>query len=179
MVAPGSSMSIIKKCKTHGILGLTDLKANGRCKHCHRATANTKRNQNREWFNAKMAEDKIKNPEKWKDIYKRSYQRLLANHGKEVLYTRKLREILKKRNLTVVEYEQMIVDQDNRCAICCQPETRKDPKNPRICRLCIDHCHTTGEARELLCHSCNTGIGKFKENPELFRAAIAYLEKHK
>ncbi len=41
-----------------------------------------------------------------------------------------------------------------------------------------DHDHHTGKAREWLCDSCNTGLGRFKDNIELLQQAIRYLEKH-
>ena len=47
----------------------------------------------------------------------------------------------------------------------------------RIKSLSVDHCHTTGKVRGLLCQSCNTGIGLLKEDTKLFMAAIEYLEK--
>jgi hypothetical protein len=43
---------------------------------------------------------------------------------------------------------------------------------------CVDHCHTTGAARALLCHACNSGIGKLNDDPELLLKAHAYLIKH-
>ena len=43
-------------------------------------------------------------------------------------------------------------------------------------RLHIDHCHTTGNFRALLCSNCNTGIGMFKENIEIMNKAINYLK---
>lgn len=45
--------------------------------------------------------------------------------------------------------------------------------------LYIDHDHTTGKPRGLLCPNCNTAIGRFREDPALFAAALAYLEKHR
>ena len=41
-----------------------------------------------------------------------------------------------------------------------------------------DHDHKTGNAREWLCDSCNTGLGRFKDDIALLQRAIEYLEKH-
>jgi hypothetical protein len=41
----------------------------------------------------------------------------------------------------------------------------------------IDHCHTTGAIRGLLCHSCNVGIGYFKDDPTLLESAINYIKE--
>lgn len=43
----------------------------------------------------------------------------------------------------------------------------------------VDHNHVTGKVRGLLCTSCNSAIGQLKEDPALFAAALAYLEKHR
>lgn len=64
------------------------------------------------------------------------------------------------------------------CAICGRPETCKH-KDGRTRRLAVDHCHATGKVRALLCAACNNGIGRFEENIENIRRAIAYLEKHR
>lgn len=44
--------------------------------------------------------------------------------------------------------------------------------------LHVDHDHGTGELRKLLCFDCNAGIGKFREDPDLLRAAVTYLFEH-
>lgn len=54
------------------------------------------------------------------------------------------------------------------------------------CRICkstqnlhIDHDHSTGKFRDVLCHHCNTGLGMFKESIELMLKAIEYIKTHK
>lgn len=42
----------------------------------------------------------------------------------------------------------------------------------------VDHDHLTGEVRGSLCHSCNTALGHFRDDPQLLRAAARYVEKH-
>lgn len=44
--------------------------------------------------------------------------------------------------------------------------------------LQVDHNHETKQVRDLLCHSCNTGLGKFKDSVELLEAATQYLKRH-
>lgn len=59
--------------------------------------------------------------------------------------------------------------QQGKCAIC-----GDEPKTMR--GLHVDHCHTTGAVRGLLCHGCNTGIGALKDDPALLSKAISYLK---
>lgn len=42
----------------------------------------------------------------------------------------------------------------------------------------VDHDHTTGRIRSLLCSPCNTGIGLLRENKEILLSAVDYLDKH-
>jgi hypothetical protein len=44
--------------------------------------------------------------------------------------------------------------------------------------LVIDHNHKTGNANDWICDSCNTGLGRFKDNIELLQEIIKYLKKH-
>lgn len=73
--------------------------------------------------------------------------------------------------LSKAEYDAFLQAQDGRCAICRRPE----PNGSRG-RWCVDHDHKTGRKRGLLCVNCNSGIGLFKDDVDILRAAIVYLE---
>ena len=65
-----------------------------------------------------------------------------------------------------------LLKQDNKCAICLQFEVELNRK------LSVDHCHTTGKIRGLLCSRCNRLLGMTKDNTELFRKAANYIESN-
>lgn len=44
-------------------------------------------------------------------------------------------------------------------------------------KLKLDHNHVTGRIRGPLCHFCNVGIGSLKENPDILRKALCYIEE--
>ena len=67
-------------------------------------------------------------------------------------------------------YATMLAAQDGKCGIC---ETTAP--GSRLVRFPIDHCHTTGKIRGLLCEHCNRGLGMFRDDPALLRRAISYL----
>lgn len=86
--------------------------------------------------------------------------------------------ILKRRGLTVEQYERMVVSQGGVCAICAEKQRPQRTRWAVTERLTIDHCHKTGRVRGLLCHRCNMSIGKFNDDSVLLRKAAEYLERH-
>lgn len=80
------------------------------------------------------------------------------------------RHLRKSHGITLEDYREMLAKQDNVCLICGQPETAKNKT------LAVDHDHSTGVIRGLLCHKCNAGLGHFNDDPSLLRAAIKHLE---
>ncbi len=66
--------------------------------------------------------------------------------------------------MTTDEYNSLYEAQAGGCAIC-----------TRTGKLFVDHCHTTGIVRGLLCRYCNTGLGMFEDQPERLTRAIHYL----
>ena len=79
-------------------------------------------------------------------------------------YTLKSRYGLSSADLT-----QLRLAQKNKCGLCAQPLQHN--------HFHIDHSHTTGEIRGLLCPRCNVAIGLFHDDPELIKAALCYLER--
>ena len=82
---------------------------------------------------------------------------------------------VKKFGITVDEYNLLVEKQNNSCAICGK---HKSEFTGRGNNFHIDHCHTTGKVRGLLCSNCNTGLGQFKDNQVLLENAIQYLIKN-
>lgn len=72
-------------------------------------------------------------------------------------------------NATVKLYDQLLVQQAGRCAICGRRAVTK--------RLCFDHNHATGEVRGLLCKKCNYYMGWFEVGDRLFNL-ISYLKHY-
>jgi hypothetical protein len=87
-------------------------------------------------------------------------------------------QILKdKYNISIEDYENLLIDQLGVCAICHKREATINTTGNAI-RLAVDHCHKTGKIRGLLCSNCNTALGKFKDDISLLAKAIAYLTSH-
>lgn len=69
--------------------------------------------------------------------------------------------------ITSADFNVMFREQNGRCAIC---ERGGTP-------LVVDHCHTTGRVRRLLCHPCNVALAHV-ERGAFVRAAKDYLAQH-
>lgn len=83
------------------------------------------------------------------------------------------------QGVDAARYQAMVAEQGGCCAICKQPERAPDKASGKTKDLAIDHDHTTGAIRALLCSSCNRALGLFQDNPDLLAKAASYLEKHK
>jgi hypothetical protein len=71
--------------------------------------------------------------------------------------------------ITKEMFNEMLNGQSGRCAIC---EIGIDEQSSHI-----DHCHTTGKVRGVLCEKCNKGLGQFDDNVNYLKNAIKYLTK--
>ncbi len=82
---------------------------------------------------------------------------------------------LKKYGISLEQYNDLLRKQNGRCAICnSRPAGMQHSKT----RLCVDHEHSTGKVRGLLCGGCNIGLGHFKHNIGILKNAIKYLEEN-
>jgi hypothetical protein len=78
------------------------------------------------------------------------------------------RHLKRRYGLTAADVAAMIEVQGGLCAICEGPLERPH----------VDHDHTTGRVRGILCFNCNAGLGKFQDNLAVMAAAVEYLRKH-
>ena len=81
------------------------------------------------------------------------------------------KHIERKYGISRDDFIAMLNEQGNACAICRSPQ--HGGKNWHV-----DHDHTTGINRGILCSGCNLGIGGMRDNPETLIAAAAYLRKY-
>lgn len=87
-----------------------------------------------------------------------------ARTGRSTPYTYKAQ--LRRYGMTLEDYQKLLTKQDEKCAIC---------KNEG--KLVVDHDHTTGIVRGLLCSKCNTGLGKLGDNIEKIEEVLGYLRR--
>ena len=101
-----------------------------------------------------------------------------AEHPGLQLQTARKSFLKKRYGLTLEEYQAMWDAQRGVCAICGAVETSKPFANGATSSLSVDHNHSTGEVRALLCNRCNRGLGMLGDNLVLLRSVVTYLEKY-
>lgn len=138
----------------HGFRGLTPC-----CKPC-------RREKQRVTDAAARAAD----PVGW-DAKKAARQREYHQRTRPARALNMRKQLLRKKyGLTLEGFNALVEKQHGRCAICFdKPEGL----------LHVDHDHSTGKVRALLCGRCNRGIGLFLEDTSRLGAAAAYLESHR
>lgn len=114
------------------------------------------------------------------DILMRTRMKSTGRHKKRysnLEYRRQVKNwgVLKLYGITLEEYEQRLAAQSGLCALCGElmdgiGATGRAPV--------LDHCHETKRLRKFIHADCNTGIGKFGDDPIKLRKAVEYLEQH-
>lgn len=106
---------------------------------------------------------------------KRNNRKYYELNKEKVLKRTRNHHLKRSYGLSSDEYFDLVKEQENKCAICKQVETRLT-KTGDIKPLSVDHNHVTGEVRMLLCNDCNALLGFCKEDPSILEAAKTYLE---
>lgn len=77
----------------------------------------------------------------------------------------------RKYGITLEQYDQLLSQQDGRCAVCTRPA------EAFTTRLAVDHNHVTGEIRGLLCTHCNHRLIGRHRDAALLRRMADYVER--
>jgi DNA-binding CsgD family transcriptional regulator len=94
-----------------------------------------------------------------------------SERGDEAKSVAAAHNLRRKYGLTVDVYTAMVDTQQGACAICRVAFGAEVGRRPHV-----DHDHSTGAVRGILCFRCNTAIGKLRDDPALLANAIAYLQ---
>lgn len=102
-------------------------------------------------------------------------------HHKRKAPSRSLLEVRKlaikyKYGLEWADYERMHTENEGRCEICQAPLSLLKAADTETAY--VDHCHTSGKVRGLLCNPCNRGLGYFRDSRLHLQKAMEYLDKH-
>jgi hypothetical protein len=135
-----------------------------------RILANNSYNNRKENIAKRRKELRAQNPEKYKENAKNTRLKNIV-HYRNMSMVRgwKTAGIL---NMSIEIYHSLLKEQKECCAIC---NTHQSVLKKR---LGVDHNHSTGKPRGLLCDACNRAIGYLKESKTLFTSALTYLEKN-
>ena len=134
----------------------------GNCPECVKVTRAAYNERTREKRLEKMRAYRVKNAERVKQT-----QKEWADNNGDYIRNINLRRI----GFTLDLMNSCMDKQGGKCAIC-SVELRTLPRK----QVHADHCHDSGQARGVLCHHCNTGLGAFRDDPERPKRAIEYLE---
>lgn len=148
-----------------------------RCKDCEKARTAEYREANRDKVRAAVAKWRVENydrhremTEAWKKANPERVRQHARTSAKRNSERRRNYRMLKVYGISIEQYEEMERRQCGLCAICERP-----PREGR--RLAIDHCHSSGRVRDLLCEDCNRALGMFGEDSARMESAIAYVER--
>lgn len=119
--------------------------------------------------------DKKRNNEARKKYYqcnKTSILNQLRQKYKANPIAAKSRDLKKTYGIDIEQYNAILLLQDSSCAICKKHSSNFERS------LAVDHCHSSGKVRGLLCINCNRAVGNLKDSIDLAKNLISYLEAH-
>lgn len=102
---------------------------------------------------------------------KQSYCKTCAqSHYRGLATTKHKQALLRKYGISPEVYDALNIAQNGLCKVCSRPQ-----KSGR--RLAVDHSHSTGKFRGLLCNHCNVALGLLNEDPAIMQALIKYVQE--
>lgn len=172
--AVGSTHYFTGKLCKNGHLSKRRISDN-KCLECNKASAKSRR--------ANPKTNKIINKQRreWRHNNPDRYHKQLESKKESYWSSGRFRKsayfsFWSRRGITEEVYTAISEEQNGLCAICRKEESKQ--RSGRTVRLSIDHCHSTGRVRGLLCSRCNEAIGKAKDDPDIIEAAIEYLKSN-
>ena len=158
------SSKTCSKCKIEKTLSSFKLNKAGNysawCYECDNILAKNRYASDPEYRAAQLAKNKI---------------RYFQEGGKQ---RKRERQLKKSFGLTIDDYNKKLQTQDGLCAICKKPESSLNAHSSGILPLAIDHDHQTGKVRDLLCSRCNQALGLLREDVEIAKNLVTYIQKH-
>ena len=130
------------------------------CKACNLATRQAKYRENPRPYIERTRKWQRENPERVEatmDRFKAAGKRTVSNRKSH---------LKRKYGLTLEAFDELLASQGGGCAICGKPDADN-----------VDHDHTTGRVRGILCWDCNIAIGKFADDQDRLAAAMTYLSR--
>lgn len=121
---------------------------------------------------------RARNVAKVKANSERAYAKIKANPSALQERMRKQRErFLRNRyGLSNGDFQALMFAQDGRCKICDIVLVLAGGREVQAV-ACVDHDHSTGEVRGILCRKCNRGLGWWNDDVALMRRAVSYLAR--
>ena len=116
-----------------------------------------------------------------KDCDNKAVRKFRTERPERYSYNQRKANLLAKYGMDLESFEVMWSGQNGKCALCDVELTTMlygaGAKNTST-TACVDHCHSSGKVRGLLCALCNKALGMFHDVPERLDRAAAYLRKH-
>lgn len=116
----------------------------------------------------RLNKDKVKQA----NLKNREKRKVFYDSPEGVICSRKA-HLKRTYGITLDQFNEKLKEQNNKCAICNSTNT-----HDKHGVMAVDHNHSTGAIRGLLCYKCNAGIGLLNDNKEILTSAIKYLEKY-
>lgn len=155
------------------------------CKACHKAALDSKKKvslENAQAFHKSLVESgELFCCKKCEKVATAEHFYFKRANGKVSIVLSNCRECnsysgkMARFSIDKEKFTAMLLEQSNKCKICgIDHEEWKAKNNGKT--FAIDHCHTHGHIRGLLCSWCNKGLGHFKDNQENLIKALQYLK---